>query len=55
MIIKEISVKHFDENGEPLFLIRNSEDYPPEEWAKLLKYLKRNAEAKLLKYKIIAK
>lgn len=53
MIIKEISTQSFDENGERPYLFRNSKDYPPKEWEKILQYLKINAEANLLKYEVI--
>lgn len=48
MIIKEISV-----HNPELFLFRDSKKYSPEVWQMLLKYLKTNAKAKLLKYEII--
>ncbi|MFR1243763.1 MAG: hypothetical protein ACLSC5_02345 [Acutalibacteraceae bacterium] len=54
MIIKEIDTQEFDENGEPLYLYRDSKRYPPEAWEMILRYLKRNAEANLLKYEVIA-
>lgn len=53
MIIKEISTQSFDENGERPYLIRDSKDYSPKDWAMIIKYLKRNKAAKLLDYKII--
>lgn len=55
MIIKEISTQSFDASGKRPYLIRNSKDYPPKEWKKILLYLRRNAEANLLTYKIIAR
>ena len=53
MIIKETSTQSFNENGERPYLFRNSKDYPPKEWERILQYLKRNAEANLLKYEVI--
>ena len=57
MIIMEISTQSYDErypetNNRPYFY-RNSENYTPAEWKQLLKCLKRNAEAGLLKLKVI--
>lgn len=54
MIIKEISTQSFDENGERPYLYRNSKRYPSEAWEMILRYLKRNAEAGLLEYEVIA-
>lgn len=59
MIIKEISTQSFDErypetNNRP-YLFRNSENYPPQEWQKIIECLKRNAAAGLLRYEIIEK
>lgn len=54
MVIKEISTQNFDKNGERPYLLRNSEDYTAEEWNSIIKYLKRNAKANLLKFKIIS-
>lgn len=54
MIIKEISTQSFDENGERPYLYHDSTRYPPEAWKMILKYLKRNAEANLLDYEVIA-
>lgn len=54
MIIKEISTQSFDENGERPYLYRDSKRYTPEAWEMILKYLKINAEAGLLKYEMIA-
>lgn len=53
MIIKEISTQSFNENGERPFLIRNSENYTPEQWKMILKYLKENKKEKLLNYEVI--
>ena len=53
MIIKEISTQSFDENGERPFLYRDSTKYSPSEWDRMLKYLKRNKQAKLLDYEIV--
>ena len=53
MIIKEISTQHKDESGNPLYLLRDSNNYPADEWKKILQYLKRNKEAGLLKYEIV--
>lgn len=53
MIIKEIDTQGFDENGERLYLYRDSKRYPPEAWKMILRYLKRNAEANLLEYEVI--
>lgn len=55
MIIKEISTQRTDENGNPYFLYRNSKDYPENEWQNILRYLKRNKAAGLLKYEIVKK
>lgn len=55
MIVKEISTQGRDENGQPLHLIRDSSNYPAGEWAQIMNYLKRNAAAGLLKYKVISK
>lgn len=54
MIIKEIDTQGFDENGERLYLCRDSTKYSPEAWKMILRYLKRNAEANLLEYEVIA-
>lgn len=53
MIIKEISTQSFDENGERPYLFRNSKDYPPKVWERIIEYLKINAEMGLLKYEVI--
>lgn len=54
MIIKEISTQSHDANGERPYVLRNSEDYTPQEWTSILKYLKRNAKAHLLKFEIVS-
>ena len=53
MIIKEISTQSFNENGERPYLYRDSRRYLPEAWEMIFRYLKRNAEAGLLKYEVI--
>ena len=53
MIIKEISTRSFDENGERPYLFRNKKDYPQKQWEIILEYLKINAEMGLLKYEVI--
>lgn len=53
MIIKEISTQSFDDNGKRPYSIRNSENYTPEQWKMILKYLKENKKEKLLNYEVI--
>lgn len=53
MIIKEISTKSWTEDGKRPYLFRNSEDYTPQEWQKMLKYLRRNAAAGLLRWEVV--
>ncbi len=53
MIIKESSTQSIYKDGTHPELFRNSNRYTPEEWRKILEYLKRNAAAGLLKYEII--
>lgn len=53
MIIKEISTQSFDENGERPYLYRDSTKYSAEAWKMILKYLKINSKANLLKYEVI--
>ena len=55
MIVKEISTQGRDDNGNPLYLIRDSLDYSAGEWSQIMDYLKRNAAAGLLRYKVISK
>lgn len=54
MVIKEISTQGKDATGQPLYLIRDSRNYPAHEWANILCYLRRNADAGLLKFEIVA-
>ena len=53
MIIKEISTQSIYTDGTLPELFRDSNHYTPEEWRKILEYLKRNAAAGLLKYEVI--
>lgn len=53
MIIKEISTQSTNPDGTRPYLLRFSEDYTAEQWEKVLKYLKRNAAAGLLKMEVI--
>lgn len=50
MIIKEISTQSYTEDGKRPFLLRNSEDYTPQEWQQILKYLRCNAADGLLRW-----
>ena len=53
MIIKEISTQGTDDDGNPLYLFRDSEEYTEEEWKQLVKYLKVNKKAGLLNFEIV--
>ena len=53
MLIKEMSIQSRNADGSRPFLLRNSDDYTPQQWAQMPKYLKENAAARLLKFEII--
>ena len=53
MIIKEISTQSTNPDGSRPFIVRDSKNYSPEEWKKILEYLKRNHAAGLLKMEVI--
>lgn len=46
-------VARYDADGSRPYLLRNSDDYTPQQWAQMLEYLKINAAARLLKFEII--
>lgn len=53
MIIKELSTQSINPDGTRPELFRDSNHYTPEQWRTILKYLKENAAAGLLKYEVI--
>ena len=53
MIIKEISTQSIYPDGTRPELFRDSNNYTPEQWRTILKYLKENAAISLLKYEVI--